>query len=451
MAGSTPKFEIPLFDGKMNFMVWKSTIEDMLVQQNLDVALEDEKPSNLDEAAWATKRKKAVSTIRLAIATEIKYNFLTETDPKMLLEKLQSIYASKSLTNRLCLRWELYQLKMESGTNLQDHINSFNQLVCQLQNADEKIPDQEQALLLLASLPKSYRPIVQTLLVGREKITLDEAITVVRENERMMSQIDGTSYRDGQALAVEGSERGRNKSRGNDPRSRSKSRPRDYSDVECYYCHEKGHLKYNCPKLKEDLKNLKQLQGKMGKMKMGEGSDSANVVSDEYEVEMLLTHDVKEDVSHDKWVLDSAASIHVCREKEMFDTLQQGGNFGHINMGNDLKVEGMGSVQMRLHDGMVRTFHNVRFVPNARANLISLGEMTRNGHRYVGSGRWCKVYLGNRLVLQGRKIDNNICYLDGQAIRSHKIETKKSSVKRVRFCDETEVLGDLGRGRNLLG
>ena len=59
---------------------------------------------------------------------------------------------------------------------LQDHINKFNQLVCQLLNADEKISDQEQALLLLALLPKSYRLIVQTLLVGREKIILEEAI-----------------------------------------------------------------------------------------------------------------------------------------------------------------------------------------------------------------------------------------------------------------------------------
>ena len=146
-------------------------------------------------------------------------------------------------------------------------------------------------------------------------------------------------------------------------------------------------MKFNFPKLKEDLKNLKHVQGKLGKTKIGERSESVNVASDDYEIETLLTHDVKEEVSRDKWVLDSTAFIHVCREKAMFYTLQQGGDFGHINMGSNLKFEGMGSVQMRLHDGMVRTFHNVRFVPNARANLISLGEMTRSGHRYVGSGK----------------------------------------------------------------
>ena len=115
MATSLQNFEIPLFDGKINFMVWKSTIEDCLVQQNLDMALEEKKPDNLDAVAWASKKKKAVSTIWLAIDSEIKYNFLTESDPRALLPKLQGIYASKSLTNRLCLRWELYQLKMRKG------------------------------------------------------------------------------------------------------------------------------------------------------------------------------------------------------------------------------------------------------------------------------------------------------------------------------------------------
>lgn len=93
---SSPKFEIPLFNGEINFMVWKSTIADLLVQQNLDVALDKEKLSNLDDDRWTSKKKKAISTIRLAIATEIKYNFLTETDMKALLDKLQSIYAFKS-------------------------------------------------------------------------------------------------------------------------------------------------------------------------------------------------------------------------------------------------------------------------------------------------------------------------------------------------------------------
>lgn len=190
MAGSTPKFEIPLFDGKMNFTIWQSTIQDLLVQQGLDQALEEEKPATMNASEWSKIQRKAVSTIRLALAPEIKYNVLKETTPKALWEKLESIYASKSLTNRLCLKMELYQLKMEMGGNLHDHINAFNQLVCQLLNADDKISEEEQALLLLASLPRSYKALVQTLLVGRTTLKLDEVTAALRENERMMRNED---------------------------------------------------------------------------------------------------------------------------------------------------------------------------------------------------------------------------------------------------------------------
>ena len=116
------------------------------------------------------------------------------------------MYASKSLTSKLCLRWELYQLMKEDDTSMQDHINTFNQLVCQLLNANEKLSDEEKALLLLASLRKSYKNIVQTLLLGRESITLDQALVTLSENDRFMKIHDGEDKKGSrEALFGEGS------------------------------------------------------------------------------------------------------------------------------------------------------------------------------------------------------------------------------------------------------
>ena len=84
-------------------------------------ALLKEKPNNIEEARLTQIRKKVVSTIRLTIAPEIKYHYLKETDPTEVLEKLQTIYASKSLTNKHCLRWELYQLFKDEDATMQDN------------------------------------------------------------------------------------------------------------------------------------------------------------------------------------------------------------------------------------------------------------------------------------------------------------------------------------------
>jgi len=143
MAGSTQRFEISLFDGKINFMIWQSTIQDLLVQQGLDQALEDERLNSLNETEWTKIQKRVMSTTRLALAPDIKHNLLKETTPKALWEKLENIYASKSLTNCLCLKMELYRLKMEMRGDLHDHINKFNQLVSQLLNANDKFSDEE--------------------------------------------------------------------------------------------------------------------------------------------------------------------------------------------------------------------------------------------------------------------------------------------------------------------
>ena len=69
MVGSTQRFEIPLFDGKINFMIWQSTIQDLLVQQGLDQALEDERSTFINETKWNKIQMRAVSTIQLALAS----------------------------------------------------------------------------------------------------------------------------------------------------------------------------------------------------------------------------------------------------------------------------------------------------------------------------------------------------------------------------------------------
>jgi len=101
MAGSTQSFKIPLFDGKINFMIWQSTIQELLVQQGLDQALEDERAISINETEWTKIQRMAVSMIRLALALGIKHNMLKEKTSKALWEKLENIYASKLLTNHL--------------------------------------------------------------------------------------------------------------------------------------------------------------------------------------------------------------------------------------------------------------------------------------------------------------------------------------------------------------
>ena len=51
MAG-TVKFQVSLFDGNGNFIVWQCTIQDLLVQQSLDATLDDKMSEGVKESEW---------------------------------------------------------------------------------------------------------------------------------------------------------------------------------------------------------------------------------------------------------------------------------------------------------------------------------------------------------------------------------------------------------------
>ncbi|GJU60797.1 retrovirus-related pol polyprotein from transposon TNT 1-94 [Tanacetum coccineum] len=389
----------------MDFTVWKMTIEDVLVQQGINEALEEKQPAEMKDDVWKTMQKKASSTIRLF------------------------------------LKMELYSLKLEEGSNLHDHINSFNQLVCQLANVDDAIKDEEQALLMLSSLPKSYKPFVQTMLTGRTTLTFEDVLKALRDNERMTGN-DSSSSSD-KLLLADDSGRGRNFQRGSS-KGRSKSRmggDRDMSVVECYYCGDKGHMQVRCPQFREDLKSLRDSKGK----KKVDGGEM-NVVDNGGD-EFLMTETPMDGILREekpKWVLDNAASSHICNDRAMFETLNDKGQFGEIKVGSKqmMKIEGVGSVRFKLHDGSVKTALNVKYVPGAARNILSLGVLTSRGYRYVGRKDTCKVYKRDQLVIRGRKIPNNLCYLEGEALQGRTCcggnKGKKKIEKRVHFSDKDE-------------
>ncbi|KAK2993849.1 hypothetical protein RJ640_027326, partial [Escallonia rubra] len=122
-----------------------------------------------DDTVWGTVQDKLGN-----IVTKVKYQVLTETSPTTLWQKLEKIYMSKSLSNQLYLKKDLYQLRMNDGSNLGDHISEFNRLVSQLSSIDVKLEEEDQVILLLSSLPKSYETLKTTLLIGKETLLVDD-------------------------------------------------------------------------------------------------------------------------------------------------------------------------------------------------------------------------------------------------------------------------------------
>jgi Reverse transcriptase (RNA-dependent DNA polymerase)/GAG-pre-integrase domain/Integrase core domain len=105
--------------------------------------------------------------------------------------------------------------------------------------------------------------------------------------------------------------------------------------------------------------------------------------------------------------VDSGCSFHVCPNKEFFhDYVNQEG--GNVLLGDDssCKVVGIGSVKIRMFDGMVRTLTSVRHIPALAKNLISLGALENLGCSFMSEGGYLNVLRNSKVLMKAKRVRN---------------------------------------------
>ena len=124
-------------------------------------------------------------------------------------------------------------------------------------------------------------------------------------------------------------------------------------------------------------------------------------------------------------------------------------------MGNNYvcKAIGIGSIHIKMDDGVMRTLTDVRHIPALKRNLLSLGALDSNGYKFVGEGGVLKVTRGSLVMMKG-KINKNLYTLMGEtvlgsgAVGDSTAESNKTQLWHMRLGHMTEkglmILGRLG-------
>ncbi|ROV58192.1 hypothetical protein EGO58_12175, partial [Limosilactobacillus reuteri] len=112
---------------------------------------------------------------------------------------------------------------MDEGTSIKSHISEFNSIVTDLKRIDVKIDDEDLTLLLLCSLPPSYKHFRDTMIYGRETISIEDVKTNLQSKQKIDDELTTTNKFDGVGLVARGrtNERG---SYGDKKKARSKSK-----------------------------------------------------------------------------------------------------------------------------------------------------------------------------------------------------------------------------------
>ncbi|KAH9726184.1 hypothetical protein KPL70_008163 [Citrus sinensis] len=390
------KINVEKFDGKINFGMWRREVMDALIQIDLDVVLKN-KRHLYDEEIWDRMNEKACGQIRSCLTKEVKYLVKDEECAVTLWRTLEEKYLVKSPENHLHAMSQVYGFRMKSGVSMHDHVSRFEKLLADLKNLDEDIKDEVKAMILLHSLPEEYSHFVTTLIYGKSVIVFKDVCTALTSLE--IRNNDKNSERaSSEALVSRDWAMEKQKKRGG-KNSRSRSRSRNIARDECAFCHEKGHWRKDCPKAQK---------------RDGKKPAAANMArKDENSDYSLSITPAAYVASSSEWILDTGATYHLCPIKEWFTDFRNLES-GAVMMGNNqpCRTMGIGTIRLKMFDGMVRELKEVRFVPEIKKNLISVGALEAKGYKVTIEDGTMKFTHGAMVILQGVR-RHNLYYLKG--------------------------------------
>ncbi|KAL6345703.1 hypothetical protein AAG906_017443 [Vitis piasezkii] len=137
--------------------LWKMKMESILIQQGVEKALllDKDLPESVTEKVW---------------------------------KKLEELYRTRALPNHIYLKEHLYGFKIEESKPIDDALDEFNKLVLDLESLDFKVEDEDKAIILLNSLPKSLKHFKETLKCGRDAITFDDSSNKTNSGESLTAR-----------------------------------------------------------------------------------------------------------------------------------------------------------------------------------------------------------------------------------------------------------------------
>ena len=106
---------------------------DVLIQQELDIALED-KLEEMSDKDWDKINRQACSTICLCLAKDQKYFVMMEMKAKEIWKKFEDENMMKSVENYLYLKKKLFHFQHHLGISIFEHLNNYKKNTCRFAN-----------------------------------------------------------------------------------------------------------------------------------------------------------------------------------------------------------------------------------------------------------------------------------------------------------------------------
>jgi len=315
-----------------------------------------------------------------ALDRSILETILKKDTAKDIWDSLKQKYQGTTRVKRAqlqALRKEFETLHMKAAESINDYFGRTLIIANKMRIHGESMKDMVIIEKILQSMTPKYDYVVCSIEESNDLdiLSIDELQSSLLVHEQRISRhvvIEEQALQMTYGAQQGGGDGGRNNYRG---RGRGRGRGRfgfDKTTIECYNCGELGHFQWECSRKARD--------------------QTANYA--ETREEMLLMAHVSSQQAKTKhiWFLDSGCSNHMCGQRDIFSHFDS--NFREsVKMGNDssLIVQGKGRVRIEVND-TIHVITDVFFIPELKTNLLSIGQLQKNGLAVLIQQGNCKIF-----------------------------------------------------------
>ncbi|MCO5562163.1 hypothetical protein L7F22_015789 [Adiantum nelumboides] len=291
---------------------------------------------------------------------------------------------------------------MKEGTPMSNYVDEFKIIYSQLSAQGVRFDEPVRAMFLLITLPKS----VDTFRTALSNSTPPNGLTIAGvEGSLLIEEANKNTINKGKetCFVVRGRANFREKG-GKRNQSQSNSRnAKGKSDIECYHCGKKGHMKrdYRTWKAKKGREKAEE-QGEKTKSTVkiqeinvtsvvadGDNPVSRNIyfLKSTFDAVSLTTTDGH---ALSDWIIESRASLHVSPHRDWFTSYVS--TKDHVWLGNKQTcvILGVGDVQLKFHNDSFFMLKNVKHVPTITKSLINRVRAGMQSRQGVASSPPCR-------------------------------------------------------------